>query len=360
MLCHSICDDCTTINSNLREVALQARLYNLIKAKDPYHIIAGAIQGGSPWMWSDVPNALAPSVTQPRCSETQSTTDWASCNPDTQLSLDYMLMENYDRLLGNLASPMSITRDVRRGLENAVIANCNGLWNDGNFLDYPAVPNDLSSAMWLGAVLEDMVDQLTFVFNKEFQDPEVTAGGGWLQTIVPTTWGQQARALQASFKAPFGSVPAATAAVISSSSMHPGTAANMAMIKASGGPIKARVWVEPCESTCAHLVVVNINQQSPAQFELQLSGLRLPQKEGINASRLFTASYNVTLSASGVLRDWIGAGESNVYEIGCDVPKNATGGWKACGSRRVTCKHGFISARGTIKATPHNATCEPM
>ena len=118
-------------------------------------------------MWSDVPNALMPSVAQPRectnaasavsrlafvhsdisesslvcvsnntatlstgCSSTNSTA-WAGCNPDTQLSLDYFLMENYDRLLGNLANPMSITRDVRRGLKNGVIANCNGLWVDG-------------------------------------------------------------------------------------------------------------------------------------------------------------------------------------------------------------------------------------
>ena len=61
-----------------------------------------------------------------------------------------MCTQNYNRLLINLDSPLQQNRDVRRGMEQAVIANCNGLWVDGNFLDDPAVPNDLASAMWLG------------------------------------------------------------------------------------------------------------------------------------------------------------------------------------------------------------------
>ena len=34
---------------------------------------------------------------------------------------------------------------------------------------------------------------------------------------------------------------------------------------------------------------------------------------GANATRLFTASYNVTVSPSGQLDDWIAAGDTNVY-----------------------------------------------
>lgn len=343
------------MNANIQEIALEARLYNIIRSHDPYHIVAGAIQGGFPWIFSDVANSIAPSASQPRCSQTHST-DWANCNPDTQLVLDYSLMENYDRLLINLDNPMQKNRDVRRGMEHEVIANCNGLWNDGNFLDYPAVPNDLASAMWLGLVLEDMADQLTFVFEAGSEGPPATTlGGGWLQSMVPVTWGQQARALAPSFKAPFGSVPRLNITVTSSVLMHPPPSAG----RPGATSIRARAWAEPCESICAHLIVVNIDQQSPAQFSLQLGGLDLPA-QGVNATRLFTASYNVTLSASGELRDWVGAGESNVYEIGCALPKNVSADWKACGSRRVTCKHGFTSARGTIKASPHNATCEPM
>ena len=352
-IAYYICDDCTVVNANINEIALEARLYNIIRSHDPYHIVAGAIQGGFPWIFSDVANSIAPSASQPRCSQTQSS-DWANCNSDTQLVLDYSLMENYDRLLVNLDAPMAKNRDIRRGMEHEVIANCNGLWVDGNFLDYPAVPNDLSSAMWLGLVLEDMAEQLTFVFEENAEGPPATTlGGGWLQSMVPVTWGQQARALAPSFKAPFGSVPRLNVNVTSSTLLHPHSAGQ------GMTSIRARAWAEPCESLCAHLVVVNIDQQSPAQFDLQLGGLPLPT-QGVNATRLFTASYNVTLSASGALRDWIGAGESNVYELGCDLPKNASAGWKACGSRRVACKHGFTSARATIKASPHNATCEPM
>lgn len=77
-------------------------------------------------MHSDVPNAIAPSASQPRCSqltEGEAVVDWAGCNPDTQLSIDYSLMENYDRLLINLDSPLQKNRDVRRGMEHAVIGN---------------------------------------------------------------------------------------------------------------------------------------------------------------------------------------------------------------------------------------------
>lgn len=203
-----------------------------------------------------------------------------------------------------------------------------------------------------------MADQLTFVFESEFEDPTTTSGGGWLQTVVPAIWGQQARTIQASFKAPFGSVPSLSVSVANASAIHPGTADHRRMIEASGGPIKARAWHEPCASICMHLIVVNIDQQSPVQFSVQVSGLPAQQPGGANATRLFTASYNATLSSTGVLSDWIGAGESNVYEVGCDQLK--THGWEACVSRRVACKHGFTSARGAIKATPHNATCEPM
>jgi hypothetical protein len=83
----------------LKEISMEARLYNLIRSRDMYHITAGAIQGGSPWMHSDVPNAIPPSADQPRCSQQQehgvdaagagSSVDWAACNPDTQLSIDY-------------------------------------------------------------------------------------------------------------------------------------------------------------------------------------------------------------------------------------------------------------------------------
>ena len=113
--------------------------------------------------------------------------DWGLCNSATQLSLDYILIENYDRGLFAKASPMEISFDVRRGMEHAVIANCIGLWVDeapgGNFLDYPAVPNDLASEMWLGLVLEGMADQLTFILEDDFtlDDPLSTPGAGWLQ-----------------------------------------------------------------------------------------------------------------------------------------------------------------------------------
>ena len=43
LLAWYICDDCGVINVNLEDVALQARLYNIVKAIDPYHVTAGAV-----------------------------------------------------------------------------------------------------------------------------------------------------------------------------------------------------------------------------------------------------------------------------------------------------------------------------
>ena len=161
-----------------------------------------------------------------------------------------------------------------------------------------------------------------------------------------------------SFKAPFGVAPALSVAVDTVERFH--SARSLAgQQENSGASIRARAWGEDCKSVCAHLLVVNIDQSSPASFTLSVHGLPQLPMAGINATRLFSASYNVTLSATGALTDWIGAGDTNVYEIGCEEPKEANG-WRACSNRRVVCKHGFTSQRGTIPPTPHNATCEPV
>ena len=56
LLGYYICDDCCPVAANLGNVSLQAKLYNLLKEQDPYHIVAGAIQCSNAWMWTDVPS----------------------------------------------------------------------------------------------------------------------------------------------------------------------------------------------------------------------------------------------------------------------------------------------------------------
>ena len=72
---------------------------------------------------------------------------------------------------------------------------------------------------------------------------------------VPT-WGQQASALAPSFSAPFGSVPDVVTTVLSAAPVR-GAA------PPGGTVVSARTWMEPCAELCAHVVVVNLDQQSP-------------------------------------------------------------------------------------------------
>jgi hypothetical protein len=116
--------------------------------------------------------------------------------------------------------------------------------------------------------------------------------------------------------------------------------------------VRAKAWIEPnCAhatgAICAHLAVASFDQDSPAQFTVRIEGgLPGQQGEAANATRLFDASYNVTLAADGTLSDWIGAGATHIYEIGCTGPRppvqmrNADPQglpWSACANRRLQC-----------------------
>ena len=91
LLGYYICDDCCPVNDNFHNVGLQARLYQLIKSIDPYHIITGAVQCSITWPWTDVPsNPSLPSL--PAVSGLPE-------QPALQLSLDYFLVENCERSL---------------------------------------------------------------------------------------------------------------------------------------------------------------------------------------------------------------------------------------------------------------------
>ena len=86
MFCGCRCDDCCGGSTDF--IALQSRLYNTIKAADPHHITSGAVQCHNVWMWSDVENGLLPESPLKRANDSQ-----------TQLSLDYPVIENYGMIL---------------------------------------------------------------------------------------------------------------------------------------------------------------------------------------------------------------------------------------------------------------------
>ena len=136
-------------------------------------------------------------------------------------------------------------------------------------------------------------------------------GGGWLQQITQEIWAAQVQQLMPSFAASFGSVTThPTASVTSSKCLRQSASA----AECDGGPLRVRAWREACNKTselCVHVVVVNIALASPVEFQLQIDGLGLTR--ATNATRLFDAGYNASVSQPGILADYAGPGESLIY-----------------------------------------------
>lgn len=357
----------------------QAKLYNFIKSLAPTKLVVGAIQCDNAWMWTDVPSA-------PVHPDGASGVENASVipigvQPRLQLSLDVLMMENYNGLVSQHAGGGSWVTGprgdgtVRHGAERAVITNIHGIWSQGqgspaDFRNYPAAPEQSRSMMWLGVITAGMFNSLTFDGGFGWAAP-TTPGGGWLQEIQQEIWATQVEQLMPSFTAHFGSVAQPTVSIASARCLR---SAAHAVVNECDNPIRGRAWRELCNSSselCVHIIVVNIVLDSPVQFSLEIGGLGLTS--ATNASRLFDAGYNRTISRRGVMEDYAGPGESLIYEIGCHEPAPAqlstptfpdvndgrpagivgVSPWRGCMNRRVQCKDGFV------QKAPFNATCQP-
>jgi hypothetical protein len=118
---------------------------------------------------------------------------------------------------------------------------------------------------------------------------------------------------------------------------------------------RMRVWREDCSAVCLHLVVANVMTHTPVHFSAQLGGAgwqAIVEQEaatsGIsNATRIFESQYTIPISSTGELDDWIDAGSTNVYEIGCNGPRPvASEQWQECSSRRGHCTQGWTDKPG--------------
>ena len=351
---------------------------------------AGAVQCHNTFMWSDVATALSVAGdVHSRANDSK-----------TQLSLDYIMVENYGFVLSEPSpsiagwvnpllaqcTPASLNHSCtntgllvdhagtgewdggttgdgafRHGIEFEPLCNIYGLWSDGAFRTSPAAPSDSRTGMWLGVINAQMIYQL--VFQIEFPEWQPASGpsAGWLQTVQVPIWGAEVAALAPGILAPFGSVPQLEVVVVE------GTPLRQVTPRVINGPvIRAHAWMEPCADLCAHIVVASFDQGAPAQFTVRVEGMgdMLPA-DGIDATRLFDASYNVTLESDGSLHDHIGAGATNVYEVGCHGPRPAVqmtahpvgAAWQACANRRLTCTNGFVHRDGAQMPSPHMGAC---
>jgi hypothetical protein len=192
--------------------------------------------------------------------------------------------------------------------------------------------------MWLSVLTADLPNQLTFVLEANaWSQPQASRMGGWLQTIAVQQWAAEAQALAPSLFPEFGASPPQADELVRVTSER----LLRADVTPQAHPVRARSWQERCgvetnsSGFCVHIVVVNLVQDSPASFTLNLT---LSEKtlgahhhalpSPLVASRLFeSGGYDVKVSCltaecdSGTIVDWVGASETVVYEIGCNGPR---------------------------------------
>ena len=209
--------------------------------------------------------------------------------------------------------------------------------------------------MWLAVVTTDFLSEVVFLLQSTggWLGPN-TLGGGWQQTIQVAIWATQMRSLLPSFLRPFEASPHPTVNITSAKALLPTATAELPGLAHS--PVRARAWIEgPCPTTpmpCIHVIVVNVLADSPVEYTARVrdsaaaAALSVADAETINATRLFDASYNISLGFDGadmILHDFIPAGEANIYEIGCSGPKprerndGSSPPWQECANRRVLC-----------------------
>jgi hypothetical protein len=266
-----ICDDCCQSDVG---TAYQAQGYNIIKQLDPYHVVIGASDCGDVWTFFDNAvtctnrNGTEPKFPWDICPPPTADTSLAvipfGAQPTTQLSLDYLLQENY---AGGLAS------HAGRGHWDAPGEDRSAVQKDGWFrvpLPFEPLANCPSSIhdtrpisgysqAWMSAVIADMWDQLVF------------AGGPGPWTAVATQIATHMEELRPSFRRKFGSSQRATVTV-EELGAHGGCVVQHDKDTATlpGGPLRAAVWTEVSPSNasavCAHLVVINAALEATLPF----------------------------------------------------------------------------------------------
>ena len=104
----SICDDCCKSDTG---TAFQAQAYNYIKKHDPYHVVIGASDCSDNYIFSDI-SATKP-VVEPTAKLSDAVIGFGQ-QPHTQLSLDYVMIENCKMVILSrfVALSVSLTRKM--------------------------------------------------------------------------------------------------------------------------------------------------------------------------------------------------------------------------------------------------------
>jgi hypothetical protein len=264
----------------------QAQIYNYIWSLDPYHITTGAVNCGTSWTWSDVPSLDAPT------SDLSDAVIAEGQQPLLQLSIDYILHENYGRAFsdhecdGFWSQCLGGDGELRKGVPFEPVVNCLGRNSYGAERSGGAAEEKFSSLAYLGVLEAGMIDQVTFA------DPirsENTAAAKIAQEFLE---------LRPSLQGEFGKHHPLSATIEAVNGSCQEASATSTQGKAEPGRLKtlrAKIYQEESESgVCAHLVVINLDAYSPAQFQVTLSGFNstAPGEKATCASEMSAPRLN--------------------------------------------------------------------
>jgi hypothetical protein len=285
----SMQDDCCG-----SRIARMAPMYALFKELDPYHPTFGAVNCDYGHSFSDGQPGTEP-------SQVERTMPVLPFNkqPALQLSLDVVMLENYGR---SIAGHVNDGERVK-GLWQEPTVNCPPNYGfEKAVYSTPTAPlPELPAAqyrtlLWLGVIQGSMVNQLNFDIG--CAHPPCTFPG-----LVDTfySFGAELQALRPSLYGKFGQTPSPLTVVVSNHSANAG--------------LLGRAYRQ--SASCLHLIVANTDTSRATSFTASFSA-PMPQ----TATILFTGDYSVKLDARDGLTDFIGPGQTNVYQVGgsCVVP----------------------------------------
>ena len=280
-------DDCCAGYEYLKELAV---VYRMMKAIDPYHLTAGALECGEMHAFQE-----------------------------PQLSLDAPMRENYRPDLTFHANDGTV-RGGSDGILRMPPLTFEPIINMADAVRQPR-PFLAQTAAWLGVITADMPMQNWYVYNR----------------IMYMRW-----MLEDSTAALNAQILELTPSLLGSvTTVHP-----VVTVLEGDDWIRARAWrdvsfeAQRPGNLCVHLVVASVGVK-PGNFEIRLDGvcagdgsdaqdtddqkLLLPAcpKIGLNATHLFNQYYAVpTIGKQGThslfVNDVLTPGSTSVYALGCD------------------------------------------
>ena len=331
LLGYYICDDCCM---NQKSISMMSQAYNIIKNMDPYHAVIGAINCGNTWMFADGTSYLQPeipvnSIDQPNGKQ-----------PQLQLSLDYMMQENYNTDLKNHINIGGTWEDdsnknffdghFRHGVPFEVVVNSPPS-NSFN-LDLPAhFDNTLS---WLSLVTGKLHDQLNFIYLMDHNKTICSNHGKCIDYFEFYTqlakYASYFKSLNKTFISEFGSEQSTIEVEMNvmNGDSNSNDIIGRGYIQRRGAEADLALQSNKPHVTiindfCMHIVLINSNwtdikfQANFIDFPSSLWPEPPSSSSGLKATRMFDQTYSVPLlKSNNMFSDDICGGCVNFYRIG--------------------------------------------